>query len=67
MFANAKKEIRLDVSYPIPGCIIILNNVYLLPVMPDLIPAEDGIVDRHPVAAQSEKNLGFRVKPGMTK
>ena len=25
-----------------------IKNTYFLPVMPDLIPAEDGIVDRHP-------------------
>jgi hypothetical protein len=42
--------------------------------MPDLIPAKDGIVDRHPVAEQSEKALdsprivvrGRVLKPGMT-
>jgi hypothetical protein len=34
-------------------------------VMPDLIPAKDGIVDRDPVAHR-QKNPGFRVKPGMT-
>jgi len=31
--------------------------------MPDLIPAKDGIVDRHP---EPKKSTGFRVKPGMT-
>jgi hypothetical protein len=31
--------------------------------MPDVIPAEDGIFDRHPEHA---KRTGFRVKPGMT-
>jgi hypothetical protein len=34
--------------------------------MPDLIPAKDGIVDRHPVLGNLKKP-GFRVKPGMTK
>jgi hypothetical protein len=42
--------------------------------MPDLIPAKDGIHDRHPVADRSEKALDSlrgefiepRVEPGMT-
>jgi hypothetical protein len=44
---------------------MIKNSVLFLTVMPDLIPAKDGIVDRHP-AAYDFKNTGFRVKPGMT-
>jgi hypothetical protein len=31
--------------------------------MPDLIPAEDGIIDRHPVAEQSEKALDSGSSP----
>ena len=34
--------------------------------MPDLIPAKDGIVDRHP-EGELRSDTGFRVKPGMTK
>jgi hypothetical protein len=30
------------------GSVTIQINNYFLPVMPDLIPAEDGIFDRHP-------------------
>ena len=29
-------------------CVVILKSTQFLPVMPDLIPAEDGIFDRHP-------------------
>ena len=29
-------------------CVIIKKIAYFLTVMPDLIPAEDGIFDRHP-------------------
>jgi hypothetical protein len=44
---------------------IFFGIAYLLHVMPDLIPAKDGIVDRHPVAS-TKITSGFRVKPGMT-
>ena len=37
--------------------------------MPDLIPAKDGIIDRHPEAENLNMSLdsGFRIKPVMTK
>ena len=33
--------------------------MFFLPVMPDSIPAEDGIIDRHPESGKSDKCSGF--------
>jgi hypothetical protein len=68
-------------AYPhIAECAIIQKGIYFLIVMPDLIPAKDGIFDRHPGTCGSRKTTGFpfdfaqggerveqRIKSGMTK